>query len=199
MENPYEGQNYRPYTPPPVYEPESAPNSSVYQGNATFCHAFSGHGNFVYPFYMLLFPYGFLSFRGWAFFFSCLSKGEHRRPGNAKAGMAICVSCLTIFYCSGNIYMHLFSWSPIKARAFCRNIIISLPRTTLPRQIYTTLFTNICMEKISCLIRIQTVTILLMDMTITTITSMTTAAMISMTETFLIFYQPQPDTGSDVI
>ena len=36
MENPYEGQNYRPYTPPPVYEPESAPNSSVYQGNATF-------------------------------------------------------------------------------------------------------------------------------------------------------------------
>ena len=96
MENPYEGQNYRPYTPPPVYEPESAPNSSVYQGNATFATLSLVMGILSILSICCFFPMVFV-FSGLGILFSCLSKGEHRRPGNAKAGMAICVSCLTIF------------------------------------------------------------------------------------------------------
>lgn len=96
MENPYEGQNYRPYTPPPVYEPESAPNSSVYQGNATFATLSLVMGILSILSICCFSPMVFV-FSGLGILFSCLSKGEHRRPGNAKAGMAICVSCLTIF------------------------------------------------------------------------------------------------------
>ena len=103
MENPYEGQNYRPYTPPPVYEPESAPNSSVYQGNATF----AGHGNFVYPFYMLLFPYGFCLFgAGHSFFLSVQRRTQTSRK--CKGGYGYLRKLPDDFYCSGNIYMHLF-------------------------------------------------------------------------------------------
>ena len=73
MENPYEGQNYRPYTPPPVYEPESAPNSSVYQGNATFATLSLVMG-ILSILSICCFSLWFLSFRGWAFFFPVCPK-----------------------------------------------------------------------------------------------------------------------------
>ena len=185
MENPYEGQNYRPYTPPPVYEPESAPNSSVYQGNATFATLSLVMGILSILSICCFFPMVFV-FSGLGILFSCLSKGEHRRPGNAKAGMAICVSCLTIFTALV-IFICTFFLVSDKGQSFLQEYYHLITSDNVTEADLYNLFTNICMEKISCLIRIQTVTILLMDMTITMITSMTTAAMISMTETFLIF------------
>ncbi len=88
MENPYEGQNYRPYTPPPVYEPEICTEVLVYQGNATFATLSSGHGNFVYPFLYAAFSLWFLSFRGWAFFFPVCPK-ENTDVPKCKGGYGI--------------------------------------------------------------------------------------------------------------
>lgn len=96
MENPYEGQNYRPYTPPPVYGPEPAPDASAYQGNSTFATLSLVMGILSLLSICCFFPMVFV-FSGLGILFSCLSKGTHSRPGNAKAGMAICVSCLTVF------------------------------------------------------------------------------------------------------
>lgn len=42
------------------------------------------------------FPPAIFVFAGLGILFSCLSKGQYTRPGTAKAGMAISVSCIAI-------------------------------------------------------------------------------------------------------
>ncbi len=85
MENPYEGQNYRPYTPP-VYQPEPEPDSRLYQGNPTFATISLVMGILSILSICCFFPAVFL-FSSPGILFSCLSKGERSRPGNGKAGM----------------------------------------------------------------------------------------------------------------
>lgn len=107
MENPYEGQNYRPYTPPPVYEPESAPNSSVYQGNATFATLSLVMGILSILSICCFFPYGFCLFgAGHSFFLSVQRRTQTSRK--CKGGYGYLRKLPDDFYCSGNIYMHLF-------------------------------------------------------------------------------------------
>lgn len=91
MENPYEGQYYQPYTPQP--EPEV----QDYQGNTGFASA-SLVMSILAIVFACCFPPAILAFAGLGILFSCLSKGRYARPGAAKAGMAISVSCLAIFW-----------------------------------------------------------------------------------------------------
>lgn len=113
MENPYEGQNYRPYTPP-VYQPEPEPESDsrLYQGNPTFATISLVMGILSILSICCFFPAVFL-FSGLGILFSCLSKGERSRPWNGKAGVAICSSCLVI---SAALLIFLFSFFLFSAK-----------------------------------------------------------------------------------
>lgn len=91
MENPYNGSSYQPYTPQPPQEPFPP----VFEGNQTMASL-----SLVMAILSLLsvccMPPALFIFAGLSILFSCLSKGQHTRPGAAKAGMAIGVSALIL-------------------------------------------------------------------------------------------------------
>ena len=107
MENPYEGQNYRPYTPPRVSAlAGTGIDPRLYIGKPYVATISLVMGILSILSICCFFPAVFL-FSGLGILFSCLSKGERSRPGNGKAGVAICSSCLVI---SAALLIFLFSF-----------------------------------------------------------------------------------------
>lgn len=103
MENPYEGYHFQSYTPQSEQEPES----SGYAGNTPLATVSLVMG-ILSILSVCCFPPALFIFSGLGILFSCLSKGEHTRPGTAKAGMAICTSCLVILTSAVIIVCSLF-------------------------------------------------------------------------------------------
>lgn len=91
MENLYEEHPYEPYTP----QPEPEPISPVPEGNTSLATISLVMG-ILSILSLCCFPPAIFVFSGLGILFSCLSKGQHTRPGSAKAGMAICAGCLSI-------------------------------------------------------------------------------------------------------
>ena len=95
MENPYEGQNYRPYTPP-VYQPEPEPESDsrLYQGNPTFATISLVMGILsilsICCFFLL-----FFCFPAWGFCFPVYQR-ENAAVRQRKSRCGNCSSCLVI-------------------------------------------------------------------------------------------------------
>lgn len=107
MNNPYEEQQFQPYTPDSYI-----PQPHCEDGNRNFASVSLTMG-ILSILSICCFPPLLFLFAGLGILFSCLSKGKCGRPGPAKAGMAIGVSGIVIMIAMIILSIVLMLFSPM--------------------------------------------------------------------------------------